>query len=225
MKTAPCELGSITDKDTNCYLLKTANGFFMIDSGYAFSRRVVNKALVEAGCKPGNLKLIVLTHGDVDHTGNCKYLRRKYAAKIAIHRDEAVAAVTGDMLAVRKNPTGAFLKFLMVLVRLVMPRRFKPDILLTDGDDLSQYGLTAKVLHTPGHTIGSISILTTEGDLFCGDLLVGGRNPGINHLVDDLAQMKAGVSRIKGLDIRQVYPGHGRPFTLQELMKNDGKID
>jgi hydroxyacylglutathione hydrolase len=219
------EITIIVDKGTNCYLLKTAGGFFMIDSGYAFSRGVVKKALAAAGCKPGALKLIVLTHGDIDHTGNCKYLRRKLGAKIAMHCDEAAAAVNGNMLATRKNPIGSFLKFLMILIRLVMPHRFKPDILLADGDDLSQYGLTAKVLHTPGHTIGSISILTAEGDLFCGDLLVGGRNPGLNHLVDDLAQMKAGVSRIKDLDIRQIYPGHGRPFTLQELLKNHGKTD
>ena len=220
-----CEITIIYDKGANCYLLKTSEGFFMIDTGYAFSRSVVKKALEGAGCNPGDLKLIILTHGDVDHTGNCKYLRKKYGAKIVMHRDEAAAVVTGNMLAVRKNSIGAVLKFLMVLVRFIMPRRFSPDIFLADGDALSPYGLDAKVLHTPGHTIGSISVLTPEGDLFCGDLLVGGRNPGINHLVDDMAQMKAGILRIKGLNIKQIYPGHGRPFTLQELLNHDGKTD
>ena len=47
----------------------------------------MNEVATTAGCKLGSLKLIVLTHGDFDHTGNAAYLRHKYAIKIAMHFD------------------------------------------------------------------------------------------------------------------------------------------
>ncbi len=220
----PYKIIQIKDKIVNCYLIKAESGMFMVDCGAVFSRGGVKQALAEAGCKPGDLKLVVLTHGDYDHTGNCVYLREKYEAKIAVHPAENVALEKGDMLATRQSQQGAALRFFMKLGGVIMARKFKPDVLLNDGDDLSSLGLDAKVLHTPGHTQGSISVLTAEGDLFCGDFLNGGKVPGINALVDNMAQMKAGVEKLKGLDIRMIYPGHGRAFTLEELLSRyDGK--
>lgn len=216
----PCEIITLTDKSANFYVVKNEGGFFMIDNGLSFSRGLLKKTLEENGCKPGSLKLAIVTHGDYDHTGNSKFLRKKYGAKIAIHKNDAVAAETGNMLSIRRNRVGGLLRFMMKLGQALMAHRFKPDILLSDGDDLSPYGFHAKVVHTPGHTAGSISILTQDGDLFCGDFLVGGRSPRINSLVDDMEEMKNSIIKIKSLDIRKIYPGHGRPFTLQEFLKN-----
>ncbi len=50
----------------NCYLVKTGDGFFLIDTGWATKRTELEKELESAGCKPGNLKLVILTHGDSD---------------------------------------------------------------------------------------------------------------------------------------------------------------
>ena len=49
--------------------------------------------------------------------------------------------------------------------------RFKPDFYIEEGYEFSEYGFDAKVLYIPGHSRGSIGILTAGGDLFCGDLL------------------------------------------------------
>ena len=59
----------------NCYLLLTENGYVLIDTGRKSKRKKLEQELISAGCKPGNLDLIILTHGDFDHTGNCAYLR------------------------------------------------------------------------------------------------------------------------------------------------------
>jgi hydroxyacylglutathione hydrolase len=217
----PYRIHTIFDKSTNCFLVKAGDAFFLVDTGYAVSRGVLKQALRAAGVTPQNLKLVFITHADMDHTGNINYLRRKYSVKVAMHAAELPAAATGKMLATRKNRVGGLMGFLMAVLQPVCPR-FQPDVLLEDGDDLSQYGLEAKVLHTPGHTMGSISILTKDGDLICGDFLVGGRNPKINHLVDDMEAMKAGLARIRNMKIRKIYPGHGCPFTLAELLKSYG---
>ena len=63
-------------------------------------------------------------------------------------------------------------------------------------------------------------ILTGEGDLFCGDLLTNNDGPRKNSLIDDETEMDASIARLKDLNIRKIYPGHGSPFTLSELFQN-----
>lgn len=86
-----------------------------------------------------------------------------------------------------------------------------------DGQDLFEYGFGAKVLHLPGHSKGSIGILTNGGDLFCGDLLYN--IAGLNF-IDDLADFHTSIKKLKSLKINTVYPGHGKPFKMVTLIKN-----
>lgn len=198
----------------NCYLLKTDSGFILIDTGRASKRARLERELASAGCNPGDLKLIILTHGDFDHTGNCVYLRNKFGAKIAMHNDDSGMVEHGDMFWNRK--TGNFLakKIVNVLFRIT---RFKPDFTVDEGYDLSEYGLDAKVLYLPGHSKGSIGILTASGDLFCGDLLMNKDKPALNSIIDDPAEAQASVGKLRKLSINTVYPGHGKPFPMHVL--------
>ena len=77
----------------NCYLLKTEAGFILIDTGSSNQRASLVEELERSGCQPGNLRLIVITHGDFDHTGNAAYQRGKFDTKIAMHVDDAAIAV------------------------------------------------------------------------------------------------------------------------------------
>ena len=54
----------------NCYLVKTDTGYILIDTLFPTMRDALEKELENAGCEHGNLQLIVLTHGDIDHDGN-----------------------------------------------------------------------------------------------------------------------------------------------------------
>jgi hypothetical protein len=83
----------------NCYLVRNAAGYFLIDSGLSKTRADLLKGLESAGCRPGDLKLILLTHGDLDHTGNSTCLRQKFGAKIAMHRGDLENVESGDMFA------------------------------------------------------------------------------------------------------------------------------
>jgi glyoxylase-like metal-dependent hydrolase (beta-lactamase superfamily II) len=73
----------------NCYLVRTGRGFVLIDTGRANKRGRIEKELLSKGCLPGNLQLIVLTHGDFDHCGNARYFRQKFGARIAMHIDDS----------------------------------------------------------------------------------------------------------------------------------------
>lgn len=214
------KITTIARTGVNCYIIRTETGFFMVDTGFPFARKAINKALIDAGCRPGELKLVIITHGDTDHTGNCLFLRKRYNAKIAAHPHEGETCETGDLARNRKNKRSFFLRTGFAISKIVIKNKFIPDISLDDGDDLSAYGFNARVIHTPGHSLGSVSILTADGDFFCGDFLVNSREPSINHLVDDPAEMAASVEKIKALKIRKIYPGHGRAFTVEDFLKN-----
>jgi glyoxylase-like metal-dependent hydrolase (beta-lactamase superfamily II) len=198
----------------NCYLVNTDGGFVLIDTGRTGQRRVIEQALENAGCQPGNLKLIILTHGDFDHCGNAAYLRKKFAAKIAMHYADLGMVERGDMLWNRNRPNPLVSALIRLLVRLNVSDRFTPDLYLKEGDDLSVYGFDARVVALPGHSKGSIGLLTTSGDLFCGDLLANTDRPALWTIIDDAAAAKASVEKLERLSITMVYPGHGEPFPM-----------
>jgi len=196
-------------------------GFFLIDSGLALKRDSLVHALELAGCQPGNLKLIILTHGDLDHSGNGDFVRQHFGAKIAMHSGDLANVESGDMFANKKiNPIArGIVNILFSVTGLAAFNTFTPDIFFEDGQTLDEYGWQATVIHLPGHSKGSIGILTADGDLFCGDLLENTRKPAVNTLGDNLDQLKASAERLKDFQIKTVYPGHGQPFLLSQLQK------
>ncbi|MBN1285950.1 MAG: MBL fold metallo-hydrolase [Anaerolineae bacterium] len=207
----------ILNTPVNCYLVRVGDGFILIDTAKAGKRATVEKALESAGCRPGNLKLIILTHGDFDHCGNAAYLREKFGAKIAMHDADSGIVEHGDMFQGRAKPNVLVKAMSGLFFRLGKPDRFKPDLLITEGYNFSEYGFDAKVLHLPGHSKGHIGILTAGGDLFCGDLLANTNKPEVWSLVDDPAAMNASVERLRSFEINTVYPGHGKPFSVEQF--------
>ena len=219
----PAEIVTITQKymmAVNCYLVKTSTGCILIDTGLPKRRGDLVRELKAADCGIGDLKLIVITHGHLDHNGSTAYLRERYGAKIAMHLGDSAMAESGDMFVGLKGLNVAVIRVLLPLVGMSRYDGFTPDIILEDGLDLSEHGLDAKVVHVPGHSKGSIGVLTTEGDLFCGDLLVNNKNLARNTLIDDQAEYDASVERLKTLGIGTVYPGHGRPFKMEQFWEN-----
>lgn len=201
----------------NCYLIKTEAGCFLIDTGIKKKRGQLEQELIEAGCSPGDLKLIILTHGHMDHVGNAAYLRDKHGAKIAMHGGDSAMVESGDMFIEMGGAVVWLVGALMKVLGLSDYERFTPDIILEDGQDISAHGLDATVIHTPGHSEGSICIKTAEGNLFCGDLFNNTNKPEKASLIQDPEKLEASVNKIKAQECKTVYPGHGEPFRMEQL--------
>jgi hydroxyacylglutathione hydrolase len=215
----------------NCYALAAGDDFVLVDTGLATSRGRLQERLRRLGCKPadggvaGRLKLVLLTHGDVDHAGNAAYLQRAYHTPVAIHAADAAMVQAGDMAAGRKprpdqlTLTGHFIRVAgwtaQRLRRGDAVETFTPDLLVDDGLDLAPYGLEARVIHLPGHSAGSLGVLTAAGDLICGDLIYDWTKPSV-PIKDDEAAHRASMAKLRGLRITTVYPGHGKPFAWNE---------
>lgn len=211
-------------KNVNCYLVKLDDGYILIDTGLSKNRVEVEKSIKQSGCKYGDLKLILLTHGDSDHAGNCAYIRKIFGSKIAMHYEDLGMVERGDFTW-NRNMNYLMKIFGKIFVRLLGLRlkkvdRFKPDIYLDEGQSLSDYGFNATVYNLPGHSKGSIGFLTTEGDFFCGDLLMNKKVPTKTDLIANKEAFKKSVDKLRTLDINVVYPGHGNPFLIKEFFEN-----
>ena len=211
----PLNLGSV-----NCYLVKNETDNILIDTWGSNKRHDLENELDRAGCQPGNLNLIVLTHGDFDHTGNAAYLRKKFGTKIAMHSADSGMAEQGDMFWNRNKPNFVIKLMTPILLRFPKSDWFKADLFIEAGFDLSEYGFVAKVISIPGHSKGSIGILMADGDLFCGDLLENTDKPALNSIMDDVETASTSVEKLKGYQINTVYPGHGMPFQMDEFLND-----
>lgn len=147
-----------------------------------------------------DIKLIVLTHGHIDHTGALKEVKQATGAEVAVHSDDA--------RSLGKQPLG-------MIFGLFYPPPPPPDRLLKDGDAIDIGDLHFVVLHTPGHTPGSIC-LVGQGVVFTGDTLFNhsvGRTdlPGGSYS-DLMNSLKTKLMTLP--DDTLVYPGHEGETTI-----------
>ena len=207
--TLPMALGM---GSVNCYLIKTQNGNFLIDTGAPNNEKMLLEELKNAGCPPDQLSLVIITHGDFDHIGNAAFLKNRYGLKIAMHPDDAGMAEQGNMFHNRKEPNFLFRLLAPLFMGFGKSKHLSPDILLQDGDSLTPYGLEARVISMPGHSKGSIGIRLESGDLIGGDLLDNTKEPTFTSLMDDQSAANSSLMRLQHEGISMVYPGHGEPF-------------
>ena len=207
----------------NAYLLKAGNGYILIDTGLPSQWEMLESQLLSAGCLPDKLKLIVITHGDWDHTGNAQRLRDKYKVKIAMHAGDVPQVEKGVSLKRKVRPFAykIIFKFRMLMRKLKGIRmevlKFKPDILLSDGQSLEEHGAAARVIHIPGHTPGSIAVLTSKGSLIAGDMFVNRKKPDSAQIIENSQELEKSLDKLKKMEIKMIYPGHGKPFKIEEL--------
>jgi hydroxyacylglutathione hydrolase len=204
----------------NCYLIKTDNGFVLIDTGIPALRKKLIHKLSLAGCNNTNLKLIIITHGDIDHTGNCKYLKEKYNPQIAMHKNDLLMVEKGEFNSARKI-TSKLMKFIMRTAggetRMTATfEKFTPDIFLDDGYRLEAYGLDCEVMHIPGHTDGSIGLLFSNGYFICGDTLQNNK-PAV--IIKNEEELQNSIEKLSKRKLTIIYPGHGNPFPWNGIKK------
>jgi glyoxylase-like metal-dependent hydrolase (beta-lactamase superfamily II) len=167
---------------------------------------------------------VVLTHGDIDHAGNCAWLRDKYGVKIAMHQADSEMVERGDMSWNRKTkPDKISVVFRIMTPLFGKPRgfvTFKPDRYLENGQTLSDYGFDAQILHLPGHSKGSIGILTSTGDLICGDLFYNIAYPGLFFFADDLTDWNASVEKLRTNNQTVYGTRQMRPEVVREIISS-----
>ncbi|MEJ2569204.1 MAG: MBL fold metallo-hydrolase [Anaerolineales bacterium] len=201
------------------YLLASARGFILVDAGMpGFENRVLRRIRSLDG---GELRLIFITHAHIDHYGSAAALRRATGAPIAIHHADVNTMAMGRSPLGDPRGMGRIVGAVMPLIERIVPLEpTEADIVLKDGDSLDDYGIDAYVLHTPGHTLGSSSLIVEGKYAFVGDLLSTYRKPHVQRLfAQDWSAIGQSLDRLEAGKPELIYSGHGkRPLTLQELI-------
>ncbi len=218
----------------NCYLIKKDKDFILVDTGghmlldreFTNRRELLLEKLGEEGCQPANLKLVILTHGDNDHSGNAAFAREYYNARIAMHTGDVELVADTDLKKMMEsfNYRSLINRIIFALIKSTICKvcvktlndfvNFTPDILLEEGTDLAEYGFDAKIVHLPGHTKGSIGVLADGCSLIAGDVLTNVKKPEPAPNALDFAILNKSIERIKSMGVKHIYPGHGEPFEL-----------
>lgn len=153
--------------------------------------------LEKSGLKPTH---ILLTHGHYDHIGAAEALREKYGARVAVHSADAEM-----LMDVEKN---------VPITGRDTGLNAPADILIADGEKLLAAGMEFVVMHTPGHTPGSVCYIV-EDTLFAGDTLFCGSIGRTDFPGGSWDEMHSSLGRLNHLEEDyRVYPGHGESTTL-----------
>ncbi len=208
---------------SNAYLL-TGRKTVMVDTGMPGEETKILRAAERAGVKTEDISLILHTHGHVDHAGSSAALAKTLTIPTAVHRAEEGMMRTGKM-----NP----LTPLRLEARMILPLVNKPfppvapDLFVDETFDLSAFGVEGRILHTPGHTAGSVSILLPEGAAIVGDVMMGGymggnllgARPNYHYFAEDLGTLHASIRALLDVGVKTFYVGHGGPLARADVEK------
>lgn len=194
----------------------------LVDTGFPADESAIRAALTAQNVQMEELALIFVTHGHYDHFGSAAALKTDADTPISIHALEADRLRSGVSPHVEVlSATGRLLGILPAGEQPPVP--VAPTVFFADGDRLDGYGVAAKVIHTPGHSDGSLSLLVNElaiiGDLLAGSLLYSDQ-PDYPFFIEDPAEVPlilASVERLLDEGAAVFYPGHGLPFSRAVL--------
>ena len=189
----------------------------LIDSGSPGDLLTLERGLNKAGISIADIELLVLTHAHFDHAGNAAVIHDRSGCKVAVHELEREFLENGKNAVIVPNTLLA--KFLNPFMNIPFTAT-TVDIVLKDSFDLKPYGVDAQIIFTPGHTPGSVSVVTAEGEAFIGDLAGGGYllglffpdKPRYHYWIASMDEVRASLKRLFSRDITQIYVGHGGPL-------------
>ncbi len=200
MRVLTFSLGALR---TNTYFCFDENGAcVVIDPG--MDGEGIAAKLAEKGLTPD---YIFLTHGHFDHSQGVRALKAATGAKVVIHRDDAIMLTDPGKNSAAFYYRGDLSAF----------PTSEADILVEEGDVITAGSMEFKVLHTPGHTPGSVCFLS-ENTLFCGDTAFAYSYGRYDLWGGDREALSASLERVSLLESDlKLCPGHGNSVTLSKI--------
>jgi hydroxyacylglutathione hydrolase len=219
---------------TNCYLLSCEGGYLLVDTSYPGMYRSFLRKLRRMGIDISEIKYLLLTHHHDDHAGFAAELVRNTGARVLVHRKGLPFLQKGEAENTSRG-VNQCVSVLFWLFALVHKYTYPPLVLaqddhIIDGDDFSllkRIGIDGVILHTPGHTEDSISVLLSDGRAIVGDAAMDFmsicRTRHRPVVLQDGDEVYRSWKKLADHGARVIHPAHGKPFGIEELAPYGGK--
>jgi len=207
---------------TTAYIVRD-EGTIMVDTGFPGSEEIILSFLEKHGLSPDEVRLIIVTHGHADHAGSAAALKEVTGALVAAGHLEVGRLRTGR--SGKLAPTG----LAGHIFRLYCERKFnryppvEPDILIDSNYDLIVHGVHGRIVPTPGHTAGSVSVLLESGDAIVGDLFFASfpfGSPAVPYFADDFYEWNGSIRSVLERSTGRIYIAHGGPFDVETIKQH-----
>ncbi len=191
----------------NVYLLVDSDSLTLVDAALPFNAGKIRRYIESIGRTVSDVQQVVLTHSHPDHTGSIRALFGDSAVEVLVHDDDTLSGGSGRAL----HYPG---QLISLPGNLPLLSRIQAQGRLDDGAELSVLD-GVKVLHTPGHTPGSVCFLDEKrGVLIAGDMLIADGKSfhrPVQFPGTDFGAYRGSIDRIAALDFDTVCVGHGNP--------------
>lgn len=207
---------------TNCYLLEGDRGYVLVDAGRQHMAGFLVRRLKKLGLSPGDIRLIVITHAHFDHVGSLADIKKLCGCPVLAHPLEAVIIETGQVvIPPGTNRIGNLVSFMGSHSKgLLRFRSTRVELRVDQEYDLSSVGVAGRVIPTPGHTPGSLSVLLEDGQAMVGDLAMNFTSSTNYPIFAELpAQIRESWHKLLQQGAATIYPAHGKPFPAHHLYK------
>lgn len=221
MQLAP-GLNRVGNDLVNAYLVDDGGALTLIDAGISGQWQDLTTELSRMGRRVGDIRGLILTHGDSDHVGYAERLRRDHGVPVYVHGADAPRARGEEKKSVPLGPMkiGSFLRFMWYALRRGGLRStwLREVRTVADGQALELPG-RPRIIHLPGHTPGSIAVHLPSVDAVCvgdalttGHVLTGAVGPQPAPFTMDMAAAMRSLEKLDAISATWVLPGHGAPW-------------
>ncbi len=207
---------------TNTFLLRVSDGYLLVDVGTKRRTKKLLRILDDYNITPNQIKYIVSTHAHYDHVGGLAEIKEITGAKVIAHRNAKESLEQG-----RNSYVGLRIKWFNPIIRKILERvhAFKPvtpDIIIDDKYFFDEYGTDLRIIHTPGHTLCSISMIDEDGNAFVGDTAI--RYPfkplgGFSVIAADFKLLVPSWKKIIEEGAKRVYIAHGKSLKIERMIR------
>jgi hydroxyacylglutathione hydrolase len=207
---------------SNVFLLLNREKSILIDTSPKLMWNKLEKRLTQLNVN--RIDYLILTHTHYDHAENSCRIKEKYKAHVIVHKDEASYLTTGENIL----PKGTNL-ITRIIVNLFAKRflsiaKYEPckyDLLVDSVFELNDIGFNAYIMHTPGHTIGSMSVIIDNEVAIVGDAMFGIVKWSIfPPYANDIKQLVKSWGSLLETECSVFIPSHGSANDRLLVQKN-----
>ena len=207
------------------YLIETAEALFLVDGGMAGTGHNILARIAAIGRKPEELLFALVTHAHADHFGGLAEVQEASDCAIICHPSHESTVRTGASIV--SPGLNGFGKIYERIAKVALPKlklpRLRRVVTVEDGTDLHRMGLPGRVMYTPGHSTGDLTLVLDDGSAFVGDLVQGPRiakftPPELSIMAVDEPAMFASWRVLLASGAKVVYPGHGTIVAIDKII-------